>query len=114
MRNVVFLHKWVLYFAVASRKGCVDFSITISRTNTSIKPSHPARDAWILATYFTNVNGKIAVASRKGCVDFSTGKTQIAAGDIVASRKGCVDFSNIYNILNNPEQCRIPQGMRGF
>ena len=33
--------------------------------------SHLARDAWILATYFTNVNGKMAVASRKGCVDFS-------------------------------------------
>ena len=51
----------------------MDFSITISRTDTSIKPSHPARDAWILATYFTNVNGKIVVASRKGCVDFSFG-----------------------------------------
>ena len=27
MRNVVFLHKRTLYFAVTSRKGCVDFSI---------------------------------------------------------------------------------------
>ena len=27
MRNVVFLHKWVLYFAVASLAGCVDFSL---------------------------------------------------------------------------------------
>ena len=26
MRNVVFLHKRTLYFAVASRKGCVDLS----------------------------------------------------------------------------------------
>ena len=48
MRNVVFLHKRTLYFAVASRKGCVDFSII--------------------------VDGKYcrkAVASRKGCVDLS-------------------------------------------
>ena len=80
---------------VASRKGCVDFSIKQESVNVSIKgshlardawilaymffrsirkeSSHPARDAWILATYFTNVNGKIAVASRKGCVDFSFG-----------------------------------------
>ena len=53
MRNVVFLHKRTLYFAVASRKGCVDFS---GRTLFRIKAlvaSHPARDAWILAILFT-------------------------------------------------------------
>ena len=117
MRNVVFLHKRTLYFAVASRKGCVDFSsklllwctpdrgripqgmrgfkhcylinidirikshpardawilASIQKSNGNISRSHSARDAWILATYFTNVNGKIAVTSRKGCVDFSFG-----------------------------------------
>ena len=51
----------------------MDFSIKQESVNVSIKGSHLARDAWILATYFTNVNGKIAVASRKGCMDFSFG-----------------------------------------
>ena len=34
---------------VASRKGCVDFSIKQESVNVSIKGSHLARDAWILA-----------------------------------------------------------------
>ena len=71
MRTIAFLHEQTLYFVVASPVGCVDFSIKQESVNVSIKGSHLARDAWILATYFTNVNGKIAVASRKGCVDFS-------------------------------------------
>ena len=37
---------------VASRKGCVDFSIKQESVNVSIKGSHLARDAWILAYMF--------------------------------------------------------------
>ena len=48
MRNVVFLHKRALYFAVASRKGCVDFSELEIEKGYKAK-SHLARDAWILA-----------------------------------------------------------------
>ena len=71
----------------------MDFSIKQESVNVSIKGSHLARDAWILATYFTNVNGKIAVASRKGCVDFSISR---------------------FCSLNKKTGCRIPHGMRGF
>lgn len=48
MRNVVFLHKRTLYFAVASRKGCVDFSSPLFTGRVGKILSHPARDAWIL------------------------------------------------------------------
>ena len=71
MRNVVFLHKRTLYFAVTSRKGCVDFSTF--------------RIVW-MQWYF--------VTSRKGCVDFSGFPADtIRALENVTSRKGCVDFS---------------------
>lgn len=48
MRNVVFLHKRTLYFAVASRKGCVDFSKPLQIMTAVVLQSHPTRDAWIL------------------------------------------------------------------
>lgn len=71
MRNVVFLHKRTLYFAVASRKGCVDFSmIQFARCIKRIR-SHPVRDAWILAANYSSGVPQIEVASRKGCVDLS-------------------------------------------
>ena len=56
---------------VASRKGCVDFSIKQESVNVSIKGSHLARDAWILAPFDIIFFFFFHAASRKGCVDFS-------------------------------------------
>ena len=72
MRNVVFLHKRTLYFAVASRKGCVDFSSKLL--------------LWC---------SQIEVASRKGCVDLSVMHFFAFFSIFVASREGCVDFSSL-------------------
>ena len=72
MQNVVFLHKRTLYFAVASRKGCVDFSTALIPEGVRTIKSHPARDAWILATNMIQWSSISGVASRKGCVDFSS------------------------------------------
>ena len=114
MRNVVFLHKRTLYFAVASRTGCVDLS--------SLPPEY---------------SESRPVASRTGCVDLSIVRCvngvwvigRIPHGmrgfkhcyliniDIrikVASRKGCVDLSYKQCIAYDVSICRIPHGMRGF
>ena len=69
MRNVVFLHKRTLYFAVTSRKGCVDFS------------GFPADTIRALEN----------VTSRKGCVDFSRNDTNsvlLGTGHIPQGMRG--------------------------
>ena len=71
MRNVVFLHKRTLYFAVASRKGCVDLSIVRCVNGVWVIGRIPHGMRGFKHCYLINIDIRIKVASRKGCVDLS-------------------------------------------
>ena len=91
MRNVVFLHKRTLYFAVASRKGCVDLSmIQFARCIKRIS--------------------RIPQGMRGFKLDME------AVVFIILCRipQGMRGFKHAYHIPKNPKYSRIPQGMRGF
>ena len=92
MRNVVFLHKRTLYFAVASRTGCVDLSIVRCVNGVWVIGRIPHGMRGFKHCYLINIDIRIKVASRKGCVDFS---------DLFYKR----EWKN---------SGRISQGMRGF
>ena len=92
MRNVVFLHKRTLYFAVASRTGCVDLSIVRCVNGVWVIGRIPHGMRGFKHCYLINIDIRIKVAPRKGCVDLSY--------------KQCIAY--------DVSICRIPQGMRGF